>query len=51
MYPMRVTVVATILILVVCALSPMLAQRAPVGPVPIDCNRACLEGVINQYTT
>ena len=33
-----------------CAvMSMMLAQRLPVGPVPADCNRACLEGLINQY--
>jgi hypothetical protein len=49
MYPMRVAGIAAILMLAVCALSPMLAQRAPVGPIPTDCNRACLEGLINQY--
>jgi len=38
--------------LAVCTVSPMLtAQRVPVGPIPADCNRACLEGLINQYLT
>jgi hypothetical protein len=23
--------------------------RLPYGPVPVDCNRACLEGLVNQY--
>src|SRR5215204_1962158 len=23
--------------------------RLPVGPIPVDCNRACLEGLMNQY--
>ena len=23
--------------------------RASVGPIPLNCNRACLEGVIDQY--
>jgi hypothetical protein len=27
------------------------AQRPTVGPIPADCNRACLEGLINQYLT
>jgi hypothetical protein len=27
------------------------AQRVPVGPIPADCNRTCLEGLINQYLT
>jgi hypothetical protein len=46
---MRVACIAAILALAVCAVSPMLAQRVPAGPVPLDCNRACLEGLINQY--
>ena len=23
--------------------------KLPVGPIPVDCNRACLEGLVNQY--
>ena len=49
MYPMRIAGIAAILVLAVTAASPMLSQRAPVGPIPTDCNRACLEGLINQY--
>jgi hypothetical protein len=41
---------AAILILAVCAVSSMLiAQRPNLGPIAADCNRACLEGLINQY--
>ena len=39
-----------ILFLSVCTvISTMTAQRLPVGPIPAECNRACLEGLINQY--
>ena len=33
------------------ALTPALDAQArlPVGPIPQDCNRACLEGLMNQY--
>src|SRR4029434_10322695 len=49
-YPMRVTRRIAILALAACALAfTLTAQRLPVGPIPDDCNRACLEGVINQY--
>src|SRR5688572_18421599 len=27
----------------------MVAQQVPAGPIPLDCNRACLEGLMNQY--
>ena len=47
---MRAACIAAILVLAVCAVVPMLtAQRLPVGPIPADCNRSCLEGLINQY--
>ena len=29
--------------------SMVMAQRLPVGPIPADCNRACLEDLVNQY--
>lgn len=25
------------------------AQQLPVGPIPLNCNRACLEGVVNDF--
>ena len=47
---MRVAASIAILALAVCAVSSMvMAQRLPVGPIPADCNRACLESLINQY--
>ena len=47
---MRVTCITAILALAVCAVSTSLAgQQLPVGPISADCNRACLEGLINQY--
>ena len=46
---MRVACTA-ILVLAVCATSStVMAQRLPVGPIPADCNRACLESLVNQY--
>jgi hypothetical protein len=47
---MRVPGIAAILILAVFAVAPLAtAQRPPVGPIPAECDRACLEGLINQY--
>jgi hypothetical protein len=43
-----VLVAATVLVAVVVAVSP-LRVRASIGPIPLNCNRACLEGVIDQY--
>src|SRR5688572_3745337 len=43
---------ATTLVLVSSyAYTPDLTAQAklPVGPIPVDCNRACLEGLVNQY--
>src|SRR5215468_5631204 len=49
-YPMRFVCGIAAVILGICILVSMLsAQRLPVGPVAADCNRACLEGLINQY--
>ena len=41
-------VAATALAALAIGFSP-LRVRASVGPVPLNCNRACLEGVIDQY--
>ena len=47
---MRVIWRIAILALGMCALvSTFTAQRLPGGPIVADCNRACLEGLINQY--
>src|SRR5712671_4542700 len=43
-----VLVAATVLVAVVIAVSP-LRVRASIGPIPLNCNRACLEGVVDQY--
>jgi hypothetical protein len=43
-----VLVAATALVAAVIAVSP-LRVRASIGPIPLNCNRACLEGVIDQY--
>lgn len=40
-----VTLVAAALIAVV----PMPRVSASIGPIPLNCNRACLEGVVDQY--
>jgi hypothetical protein len=40
-----ITLVAAALIAVV----PMPRVSASIGPIPLNCNRACLEGVIDQY--
>jgi hypothetical protein len=31
--------------------APAVGVRASTGPIPLDCNRACLEGLVNQYLT
>jgi hypothetical protein len=41
-------VAATALAALVIGFSPM-RVTASVGPIPLNCNRACLEGVIDQY--
>jgi hypothetical protein len=41
-------VAATALAALVIGFFPM-RVRASVGPIPLNCNRACLEGVIDQY--
>jgi hypothetical protein len=50
---MRVASIAAAALLALTGyiLTPALTAQArlPVGPIPIDCNRACLEGLINQY--
>ncbi len=43
-----VLVVATAIAGAAIAFVPM-SVRASVGPIPLNCNRACLEGVIDQY--
>jgi hypothetical protein len=43
-----VLVVATALAAVAIGLFPM-RVRASIGPIPLNCDRACLEGVIDQY--
>jgi hypothetical protein len=43
-----VLVVATALAAVAIGFFPM-RVRASIGPIPLNCNRACLEGVIDQY--
>ena len=42
---------AALLTLLGYLVAPALMAQAklPVGPVPADCNRACLEGLMNQY--
>jgi hypothetical protein len=46
----RVPCRAAILVLAACAtVSTLRARQLPVGPIPSDCNRACLEGLMNQY--
>ena len=48
---MRFALIVVVLVISAASLTPsMTAQaRLPVGPVPMDCNRACLEGLMNQY--
>jgi hypothetical protein len=36
-------------VLLFCALFCVLAANAATGPIPLNCNRACLEGVMDQY--
>jgi hypothetical protein len=43
-----VLVVATALAAVAIGFFPM-RVRASIGPIPLNCDRACLEGVIDQY--
>lgn len=43
-----VLVVATVLAAVAIGFFPM-RVRASIGPIPLNCNRTCLEGVIDQY--
>jgi hypothetical protein len=40
-----------LLILAGAALTGLLTSsaRASTGPIPLNCNRACLEDVVNQY--
>jgi hypothetical protein len=40
--------VLPVLVVVVVASSSM-GLRASTGPIPLNCNRACLEGVVDQY--
>ena len=46
---MRIAYVVLLALVVCTASSVMTAQRLPVGPIAADCNRACLEGLMNQY--
>jgi hypothetical protein len=48
---MRVARLAIAVVVTGYAIAPHLDAQArlPVGPVPQDCNRACLEGLMNQY--
>jgi hypothetical protein len=41
-------VAATLAVAVLIAVGP-LKIRASIGPIPLNCNRACLENVIDQY--
>ena len=46
-----VPIAAAVVVLSVSSFAQSLTAQArlPVGPIPVDCNRACLEGLINQY--
>jgi hypothetical protein len=48
---MRSRSIIAVLVLTVAALASCLAPRlsASIGPIPLNCDRACLEGVVNQY--
>lgn len=46
---MRVACIAMLALTVFAVSSLLIAQRMPGGPIPADCNRACQEGLINQY--
>ena len=48
---MRVPLIVALVIGIVVSLPAGAGAQArlPYGPVPVDCNRACLEGLINQY--
>ena len=52
---MRHPILATLCALAILAglFATRLTPRADVstGPIPLNCNRACLEGVLNQYIT
>jgi hypothetical protein len=46
----RIALVAIVIVAGYAATPDLGAQaRLPVGPIPMDCNRACLEGLMNQY--
>jgi hypothetical protein len=47
---MRSILAATVFVAAgVLAAAPAVRVRASTGPIPLDCNRACLEGLIGQY--
>src|SRR5215470_93315 len=49
-YPMRFVCWTAALALGICILvSTLSAQKLPAGPIAADCDRACLEGLINRY--
>ena len=46
----RIAAAAITLVAISLVTPALIAQaRLPVGPIPLDCNRSCLEGLINQY--
>jgi len=38
-----------IISLLFTVVSPCMAQQLPVGSIPLNCNRACLEGVVDKF--
>ena len=50
MRPVRVAAAALLCVFSNVYTPDLTAQaKLPVGPTPVDCNRACLEGLIDQY--
>jgi hypothetical protein len=49
--PTWTTLAVTVLTLLSVATgpAPRAQARLPYGPIPVDCDRACLEGLVDQY--
>jgi hypothetical protein len=46
---MRAVLVALVTLVFALGGRFMPSLGASTGPIPLDCNRACLEGLVNQY--
>ena len=46
---MRAALVVLITLVIALSSRFMPSLDASTGPIPLDCNRACLEGLVNQY--